>query len=110
MRARAPWVKEWLHQYERPFYSCASGRSPEDTVWRQAVRAETAKRQGKYAATFLVDGHKFFEPFSLKLLGLELLALRFPATVARLSLHTSAGGAVHLGRGDDPCWGVCLVR
>ena len=41
-RTRRPLVQQWMQSNNRPFFAAGKGRDPESTVWRQAMRAETA--------------------------------------------------------------------
>ena len=90
-RCRAHYVKAWQISFDRPFFACAKGRAPYDTVWRQAIRAERAVLTGGAAATILWDGHKFFEKFSLKRLFEQGRMFGFPDFVLRVAINLYLG-------------------
>ena len=79
-----------MQQHDQPFLAAGKGRSAQDAVWRQALRAEAAVAQGRHAATVLWDLSKFFEYLSHSRLWDEGLRLRFPVALLRLSLSMFA--------------------
>ena len=60
-KCRKEEADRWFVLHDRPYFACGKGRSSEDVVWRQAVKAEAAKGKGKAALSVLWDIRKFFE-------------------------------------------------
>ena len=68
-RARRNLALEWLALNRRDYLSNVPGNSPEQTVWREQVRAEVVVRKDGCAMAALLDMRKYFEkiPFGFLL-------------------------------------------
>ena len=86
-RSRRPLVREWdaTHANDGAF-SVASGRSPTDAVWRQAVRQEHGVHSDQVAATVLWDVKQFYDSMWLRHFFAEGQSHSHPSAVLRLSL------------------------
>ena len=94
-RSRRPLVREWdaTHANDGAF-SVASGRSPTDAVWRQAVRQEHGVHSDQVAATVLWDVKQFYDSMWLRHFFAEGQSHSHPSAVLRLSLrHTRGQGS-----------------
>ena len=60
-KARKHVMIEWETANRRPYWANAAGTSAVDTVWRQQVRSEYAKKTGDEAASVLWDMRRFYE-------------------------------------------------
>jgi len=67
-RSRRDTAQVWLLQNDRPWRACGGRRSPEDTVWRQAIVAEASAERGGAAGGQLIDIRKYYERIRLELL------------------------------------------
>ncbi len=91
-KVRRPHVEAWEARNDRPYLAAGKERSPQDLVWRQAVRAEVAVKGDKgCAATLLWDMSSFFERLNRKKLRRRLVYLDFPMPIARLAMAAYAG-------------------
>ena len=89
-RSRRPIVQSWRTTVERSYNWAAKGRSPEDAVWKQALKGEVAKAEGLQAASTLVDLVKAFEMVKLELVWRAGLRLHFPPKLLRMVLEIFA--------------------
>eukprot|EP00972_Heterocapsa_arctica_P097083 14322770-Heterocapsa_arctica.AAC.1 len=48
-KARRPYAVAWEEAHWKPYFACGAGRGAEDTVWRQAVKAESGVATEKEA-------------------------------------------------------------
>ncbi len=85
-RTRKPEADAWEEAHRRPYYSAAAGRSAQDTVWRQAIRAEAGVNQGLEAASVLWDMAAFYEGIERERLLARAWALGFPPAIIKLAL------------------------
>ena len=93
----------WLRGNDRPFFACGKGRSAEDVVWRQALKAEAATGKGSCAATALWDVRKFFENFSLELLRCRAIMAGFCPIILKVCINVFRGMRwVRLGKAYMP--------
>ena len=98
-KARKPELMKWDMQFPRPFFACGTGRAPEDTVSRQALRAEHCAITAGHTVSVLWDAKKFFEQFGLKKLHAELVRWRWPAYLRRLPITVYGGPRVFTMQG-----------
>ena len=89
-RIRKPDVAIWRRSVERPYNWAAKGRSPEDAVWRQALKAEAAQSRGEESGALLLDLVKAFEMVRLELVWYAGIKLRFHPVLLRLVLESCA--------------------
>ena len=54
-RARRAIANTWLLEHPWPYWATGTVRASEDTVWRQATKAQTAMASQRYAAHALWD-------------------------------------------------------
>ena len=90
-RLRRAEADEWILRNDRAYFAVGKGRSPEATVWRQAVRAERAVGVGRAAATVLQDMRKFYEKFSIKRLAGQAVKLQVPSPLMKLPIAVYQG-------------------
>jgi hypothetical protein len=64
-RARRPHILPFMDATRRAYWAFGAGKSPEDAVWTQAVRAEANVAARHSAAGFMWDGEKYYEYFDL---------------------------------------------
>ncbi len=86
-RLRREVVRQWEHSNEREYFAAGKGRSPHDTVWRQAARAEAAVSRGEQSAAVLWDLASFFETIRREPLWHKARRLGFPPAVAKVAFH-----------------------
>ncbi len=84
-RIRRDVVRKWEQDNERAYFAAGKGRSPQDTVWRQAARAEAAVSRGQHSAALLWDLSSFFETIKREPLWHKARRLGFPPTVAKVA-------------------------
>ncbi len=60
-RLRREETRKWEAAHDRPYLAAGKGRGPQDAVWRQAARAESANGSRRQVATALWDVSSFFE-------------------------------------------------
>eukprot|EP00974_Lingulodinium_polyedra_P092128 8927735-Lingulodinium_polyedra.AAC.1 len=82
-RLRLPIFRAWECRFELDEFACGPGKAAADTVWRQAIAAESATATGGHAGALLLDMQKFYELFNrdklwarAKQFGLNLTVLR----------------------------------
>ncbi len=90
-KVRKPAVDAWEAEYDRAYLAAGKGRSPQDLVWRQAVRAETNVEDKGAAGALLWDMKSFYEKLNRRKLRRRLVALQFPLPIARLALAAYSG-------------------
>ncbi len=93
-RLRRDQVRQWEDSLQRPYFAAGAGKSPVDSVWRQAAQAEAAVAAGEGSATLLWDLAAFFESIQRKQLWYRARRLGFPTTVAAVAFN--AYGAARL--------------
>ncbi len=86
-RIRREDVREWECTVDRPYFAAASGRSPQDAVWRQAAQAEAAVAKGECSAALLWDVASFFESIRRRPLWYRARRLHFPTTIAAVAFN-----------------------
>ncbi len=86
-RIRREVVRQWEQRNEREYFAAGTGRSPHDTVWRQAARAEAAVSRGEQSASVLWDLASFFETIRREPLWHKARKLGFPPAVAKVAFH-----------------------
>ncbi len=86
-RLRRDVVRQWEETVDRHYFAAGSARSPQDSVWRQAARAEAAVAEHRATATLLWDLAAFFETVKRVPLWFRAKRLGFPTTVAAVSLN-----------------------
>ncbi len=94
VRIRKPHIAAWEMQNDRPYLAAGKDRSPQDTVWRQAARAELATAERREAGAVLSDMASFFECLNRRKLRRRLDQLSFPRPVAKLALAAYSGPRV----------------
>ncbi len=91
-KIRKPHIEKWEAAHDRHYLAAGKDRSPQDTVWRQAARAEAAVGDGDgVAATLLWDMKSFFERLDRRKLRRRIMALDFPLPIARLAMAAYSG-------------------
>ncbi len=90
-KVRKPAVAAWEAEYDRAYLAAGKGRSPQDLVWRQAVRAETSVEDKGAAGALLWDMKSFYERLNRRKLRRRLVSLHFPLPIARLALAAYSG-------------------
>ncbi len=87
-RLRREEVRRWEQKNDRCYVAAGKGRSPQDSVWRQAARAEAAVGRGEQSASLLWDLSSFFETIRRRPLWYKVRRLGFPMAVAKLAFNT----------------------
>ncbi len=91
-KVRKPYIDDWEAENDRHYLAAGKDRSPQDVVWRQAVRAETAvEGNNEVAANLLWDMSAFFERLDRRKLRRRVMALNFPLPIARLAMAAYTG-------------------
>ena len=90
-RARRCIAVAWERAWRRPHFVACAGCSAEDTAWRVALRAESARAQGLQSAAFLGDLKKAYERVGHKKLLEECRAVGFSLRLLRLLLAVYGG-------------------
>ena len=91
-RCRRPVVQAWRATVSRDYNWAAKGRCPEDAVWKQALRGEVARAEGKETGSTLVDLVKAFEMVRLELVWQAGLRLHFPPLILRMVMEVFSLG------------------
>ena len=87
-RARRPIIQKWRMRVQRSYNWAAKGKSPQDAVWLQALKAEAAAARGLASAAGHLDLVKASEMVQLELVWHRGLEPGFPVTILRATLET----------------------
>ena len=84
---RADLWREWEDRHgSASFFSAARGDSVVDVGWRQAVRAEVSKMQGKAVVVVAQDLKKCYEYIRYHILSAKAAGRKFPLRLLRLTV------------------------
>eukprot|EP00959_Pyramimonas_sp_CCMP1952_P136930 2865179-Pyramimonas_sp.AAC.1 len=70
-----------------PQLSATQKRSPEDTVWRQAMRSALAAGKGYHYLKLLWDLKSYYETIDHSLMVKQLDCTKYPVHILMLNIH-----------------------
>ena len=107
---RADLWREWENKHgSASFFSNAKGNSVIDVGWRQAVRAEVARLDGKHVVIVAQDLKKCYEYIRYHILAAKAAARKFPLRLVRVTV-LSYGWHRHLVHGSIIADGITAWR